>query len=201
MNDARVHDNWIFDNWRTGAMLLSVPDALTNGGGAEGDIFPGVSCPGAPQNGFSTSCGNRFYDNHMGRAPRGFQYPGTIDLFGNVHAAQDGPRARPNGTDFWWSEFFPSNTGNCWFDNTGSDGTARSVTGPGDAGRLPAAPPQILPSNCGTSLGNDDNVKLRYLVDCSNGPDQDTGPTDCDWWTPPTQPAVPPSAVGEGDDD
>ena len=48
MNDARVHDNWIFDNWRDGAMLFAVPDALTNGGGAEGDIFPGVSCPGAP---------------------------------------------------------------------------------------------------------------------------------------------------------
>ena len=61
MNDARVHDNWIFDNWRDGAMLFAVPDALTNGGGAEGDIFPGVSCPGAPANGFSTSCGNQFF--------------------------------------------------------------------------------------------------------------------------------------------
>ena len=48
MNDAKVHDNWIFDNWRDGVMLLAVPDALVKGGGAEGDVFPGVSCPGAP---------------------------------------------------------------------------------------------------------------------------------------------------------
>src|SRR4029453_4184129 len=94
MNDARVHDNWIFDNWRDGAMLFAIPDALTNGGGAEGDIFPGVSCPGAPQNGFSTSCGNQFFDNNVGRAPRGFKFPGTIDLFGNAHAADDGRRAK-----------------------------------------------------------------------------------------------------------
>ena len=46
MNDARVHDNWIFDNWRDGAMLFAVPDVATNGGGAEGDIFPGRVLPG-----------------------------------------------------------------------------------------------------------------------------------------------------------
>ena len=27
MNDARVHHNWIFDNWRDGAMLFAVPDS------------------------------------------------------------------------------------------------------------------------------------------------------------------------------
>jgi hypothetical protein len=188
MNDARVHHNWIFDNWRNGAMLFSIPDALTNGGGAEGDIFPGVSCPGAPQNGFSTSCGNRFFDNHVGRAPRGFRFPDTIGMFGNAHAHDDERRSKPNGNDFWWGEFFSSSTGNCWFDNRGPDGTAASVTGPGGAGRLPGAAPQVLPSNCGTSLGGDDPAKLAYLVECSNGPDEDTGPTDCDWWTLPPRP-------------
>ena len=44
MNDARVHDNWFFDNWRDGAMLFAVPDAFTSAGGPEGDVFPGVSC-------------------------------------------------------------------------------------------------------------------------------------------------------------
>ena len=188
MNDARVHDNWIFDNWRDGAMLFSIPDAFTNGGGAEGDIFPGVSCPGAPQNGISTSCGNRFFDNWVGRAPRGFRFPDAVDMFGNVHAPDDGKRAKPNGTDFWWGEFFPENTGNCWFDNRGSDGTAASVTGPGAAGRQPAAQPQVLPSNCGTSLGSNDPAKLAYLAECGNGPDEDTGPNDCDWWTLPPRP-------------
>ncbi|HEV8152416.1 MAG TPA: right-handed parallel beta-helix repeat-containing protein [Solirubrobacteraceae bacterium] len=201
MNDARVHHNWIFDNWRNGAMLFSIPDAFTNGGGAEGDIFPGVSCPGAPQNGFSTSCGNRFYDNNVGRAPRGFKFPGTIDLFGNAHAADDGRRAKLNGNDFWWGEFFPINTANCWFDNKGWDGTAATVTGPGQAGRLPASLPQILPSNCGTSTGFDDQAKLNYLVECSNGPDTDTGPTDCDWWSLPARPPVPPTDGQSEDDD
>ena len=49
MNDARVHHNWIFDNWRDGDDAVRRPGLLTNGGGAEGDIFPGVSCPGAGQ--------------------------------------------------------------------------------------------------------------------------------------------------------
>lgn len=188
MNDARVHHNWIFDNWRDGAMLFAVPDALTNGGGAEGDIFPGISCPGAPANGLSTSCGNRFFRNRVGRAPKGFRPPEAIDMFGNVHAQADAGPRKPNGNDFWWGELFDSNTGNCWFDNTGYDGTAGTVTGPGEAGRLPANPPQVLPSNCATSVGNNDVAKLLYLVDCSNGPDEDTGPADCDWWTLPAKP-------------
>ena len=27
MNNGQVHDNWIFDNWRRGTMLLAIPDA------------------------------------------------------------------------------------------------------------------------------------------------------------------------------
>ena len=81
MNDAKVHDNWIFDNWRDGVMLFAVPDALVNGGGAEGDIFPGVSCPGAPANTLSTSCNNRFYNNKMGQKPPGFRFPAEVDQF------------------------------------------------------------------------------------------------------------------------
>ena len=65
----------------------------------------------------------------------------------------------PNGNDFWWDEFFASNTGNCWFDNTGADGTAASVTGPGDAGRLPGCRRTSLPSDCATSVGNGDIAK------------------------------------------
>ena len=88
MNDAKVHDNWIFDNWRDGVMLLAVPDALVKGGGAEGDVFPGVSCPGAPANKLSTSCGNRFYNNKMGQVPPGFKFPREVDQFGALHAAR-----------------------------------------------------------------------------------------------------------------
>jgi hypothetical protein len=46
----------------------------------------------------------------------------------------------------------------------------------------------VLPSNCSTSVGGGDPVKTQYLIECSNGPDNDTGPTDCDWWRPAPQP-------------
>ena len=46
----------------------------------------------------------------------------------------------------------------------------------------------MLPSNCGTSLGSNDPAKLAYLAECGNGPDEDTGPNDCDWWTLPPRP-------------
>jgi hypothetical protein len=181
MNDAKVHDNWIFDNWSDGTFLLAVPDALTSAGGPEGDVYPGVSCPGAPENGISTSCGNRYYDNHMGEAPKGFKFPKAVDQFGVPHGEAGGPL--PNGNDFWWDEF-SGNPGNCWFDNTGADGTAASITGPGS----PSSPPDVLPSDCETSVGQGDPVRTQYLIDCSEGPDDDTGPMACDWWQPPAKP-------------
>jgi len=177
MNDARVNSNYIFDNWRDGTMLIAVPDALTTGGGAEGNVNPGISCPGAPDNGISTSCGNQFFANAMGRSPQGFKFATAVSLFGNDHSGGAGPY--PNGTDFWWDEF-SGNTGDCWFNNTGFDGTAGSITGPG-AG----APPDLLPSDCDTSVGGGDPSKTAYLIDCSEGPDE-TGP--CDWWDPAPKP-------------
>ena len=83
----------------------------------------------------------------------------------------------------------PQNTGNCWYGNTGWDGTAARVTGPGQAGRLPGIR-QVLPSDCATSVGNNDIAKIVYMVDCANGPDEDTGPTDCDWWSLPPKPGT-----------
>jgi hypothetical protein len=191
MNDARVHHNWIFDNWRDGVMLLAVPDALTNGGGAEGDIFPGVSCAGAPENKLSTSCGNRFYANRMGQVPKGFRFPKEVDQFGAARSPESA-RRMPNGNDFWWDEF-TSNRWNCWYGNTGVDGGSGSVTGPGEAGRMPGSPPELLPNcsngtNRDSSVGLGDTAKTQYLVDCSNGPDTDTGPLDCDWWSTPPKP-------------
>ena len=226
INDARVHDNWIFDNWRDGVMLFAVPDALTSACdapssdslkfgpnescGAEGEVLPGVSCPGAPENGLSTSCGNRFYDNKMGQIPPGFVFPHAVDQFqiqrGTIGRRNDPVDPRPgsgrpaaveqpnlpNGNDFWWDEF-TSNTANCWYDNTGADGSPGSVTGAGDAGRAPGVPPNPLPNCDGggdpdSSIGNGDVAKEVYLVDCGNGPDEDTGPLDCDWWDTPARP-------------
>ena len=184
MNDALVHDNWFFDNWRFATMLFAVPDALTSAGGAEGDVFPGVSCAGAPENGISTSCGNRYFDNKMGQIPPGFRFPDALDQFGVPHG--DAPAANaPNGTDFWW-DGFTSNRWNCWFDNSGPDGTPGSIVGSG---------PMMLPlpdcdggANPDASVGPGDPTKTVYLVDCSEGPDEDEGPLDCDWWRLPPRP-------------
>jgi hypothetical protein len=191
MNDARIHDNWFFDNWRFGTMLFAVPDALTSFGGPEGEVYPGVSCVGAPENRVSTSCGNHQFNNRMGQVPRGFRYPEPLDRFGVPHGEAD--RATlPNGNDFWWDEFL-SNRANCWYGNTGPDGTPASITGPGDAGRSPGLPPNVLPDCAGgenedQSVGNGDVAKEQYLVNCSEGPPGGTGPLDCDWYTPPARP-------------
>ncbi len=190
MNSARVHNNWFFDNWRFGTMLFAVPDALTSFGGPEGDVFPGVACAGAPGNGISTSCGNNYHDNRMGQVPPGFTYPAKLDEYKVPHG--DPTREQlPNGTDFWWDEF-PTNTGNCWYDNVGRDGTKGSVSGPGDAGRSPALPPNILPDCAGgenpaISIGLGDVAKEQYLLTCAEGPNA-TGPLPCDWYEAPTRP-------------
>jgi hypothetical protein len=192
LNDGRVEDNWFFDNWRFGHFLLAVPDALTSAGGAEGTVYPGVSCPGAPDNGISTSCNNHFSGNKMGQVPPGFEFPAALDQFSVPHGTINGSDPLPNGVDFWWDEF-SGNVGNCWFDNTGFDGEAGSVTGSGDAGNMPGTPPNLLPDCSGgespdSSVGQGDPAKTQYLIDCSMGPDEDTGPMDCDWWQPPEQP-------------
>ena len=189
MNDAKVHDNWIFDNWRFGTMLFAVPDALTRFGGPEGDVFPGVSCEGAPQNKLSTSCGNRYFNNKIGQVPAGFEFPEALDRYKIPHG-EASRTALPNGTDFWWDEF-TSNRANCWFDNKGPDG--RAVTGPGNAGNAPGMPPNILPDCSGgknpdSSRGNGDVAKEQYLVNCAEGPPGGSGPLDCDWYTPPKRP-------------
>ena len=100
MNDARVNDNWFFDNWRNGAMLFAVPDALTSAGGAEGDVIPGVSCPGAPDNGISTSCGNHFFNNSMGRSPRAASASRRRSTSSASARASGSSRVMPNGVDF-----------------------------------------------------------------------------------------------------
>jgi hypothetical protein len=190
LNDGRVEDNWFFDNWRFGHFHLAVPDALTSAGGAEGTVYPGVSCPGAPDNGLSTSCYNHFSGNKMGQVPAGFEFPEALDRFAVPHGTINGTDPLPNGVDFWWDEF-SGNVGNCWFDNTGFDGTPGSVTGSGDAGSMPGTPPNLLP-NCSNgenpemSVGQGDPAKTQYLIDCSLGPNE--GTSSCDWFEAPEQP-------------
>jgi hypothetical protein len=158
-----IRNNHFYDNWRRGTMLFSVPDQFACGDSndqvAGCDPSPGVS---------NTSYRNRFYDNKMGQAPNG--------------------SAHPNGTDFWWDQggttINPAlNTGNCWYGNTGSDGTAGSVTA------LPSPGPDPLvnlPSDCedSPSVGAI-NGQVTEEVGCIAVPQ---GDPSCPWFTTPAKP-------------
>ena len=111
-----IRNNRFWDNWRRGTMLFSVPGLLRLLR-SRPIRSPAATRPPTPP---ATSYRNQFYDNKMGQAPDG--------------------SVQPNGVDFWWDQggitTDPSNSGNCWFNNTGKDGTAASVTG--DCPRRPA---------------------------------------------------------------
>ena len=179
MNGGVIRDNYIFDNWRHGTVLASVPDSLA--GEPEGNVDPKVHCT---ITGISTtSCGNRFFGNVMGRVPPGFKFNSAVTKFGNRHG-RAGRASLPNGVDFWWDEF-AGNNGNCWYENTGADGSKGSITGSGQG-----VPPELLPSNCNTSVGQGDPVKEAVLADCSLYSRGDT-PGDhplCYWFRMPPEP-------------
>ena len=182
-NSGRVHDNWIWDNWRAGAWLLSIPDFLVT---PEGNINPGGACKSDSRVNptLSTSCGNRYYDNQLGRVPRGFRPFDALYKFGNNVGPTRG--VAKNGVDFWWDEGgLGTVSGNCWYNNVGSDGTLAGVTGSGVGDGNDS-----LPTDC-TSTRGGDGVKLSYLLSCFMAREGDLPPEQCDWYTLPPQPGSP----------
>jgi Right handed beta helix region len=159
-NNNDVRGNRFWDNWRRGTMLFSVPDAFVCG------PQTGNSQHGCDPSEVNTSFDNEFQGNVMGQAPGG--------------------AADPNGTDFWWDQF-AGNTGNCWYENVGSDGTRASLTA--DPPLAPAegtSPPGFLPEDCETSMGTggDNEVELvSCLANFEGG-----APTPCEWFTTPREP-------------
>ena len=65
-NRDLLEGNWIYDNWRQGVILLSVPASI------RGD--------NDPTHQQDTSNGNRFVGNVMGRAPDGTHMPNGLDF-------------------------------------------------------------------------------------------------------------------------
>ena len=165
-NHNVIRNNHFWDNWRRGTMLFSVPDQFVCGpAGVDPTLLAGCEPTKAPP---STSYNNEFYGNVMGQAP-------------------NGTKAR-NGTDFWWDSF-PSNTGNCWHDNTGINGDRASLTAFPPIG--PAAGqsvPPFLPENCANSVGTGGPAQEAELLGCfadfTFGPPADT----CDWFRTPPKP-------------
>ncbi len=179
-NNGRFEDNWVFDNWRQGTMLIGVPDALA--GEAEGAIDETIHCPtatGDMTTSISTSCDNHYSGNHMGEVPPDFEPHPGLTKFGNETSLEDGGPTAPNGVDFWWDEN-TVNTGNCWFDNIGADGTEGSVTGD----------PATLPSNCTTSIGGPAySGKAPILLACyAQWETKEMDGPGCSWWDTPPQP-------------
>jgi hypothetical protein len=156
-----IRNNRFWDNWRRGTMLFSVPDSFvcSDPSNQVAGCNPAANPP-------ATSYRNQFYDNKMGQAPDG--------------------SAQPNGVDFWWDQggitTDPSNSANCWFNNTGKDGTAASVTGdPSPTG----PPPNNLPSDCSNSpLPGPPltSAKVAELLDCSSES------ATCPWFQTPPKP-------------
>jgi hypothetical protein len=163
-NDNIVRNNYFWNNWRRGTMVFAVPDQVVCGpAGIDPTLLAGCNPAAVPP---STSYRNQFYGNVMGRSPDGIVKPnGTGDL-------------ATGRTDFWWDQYL-GNTGNCWHDNTGTDGTASSVTS------TPPAP--LLPSACdNSSVGTVGPDQEPELLNCLADIEFDT--STCPWFTTPSKP-------------
>lgn len=163
-NDNVVRNNRFWDNWRRGTMVFAVPDQVVCGpAGIDPTLLAGCNPAAVPP---STSYRNQFYGNMMGRSLSGTVQPnGTGDV-------------ATGRTDFWWDQYL-GNTGNCWHDNTGKDGTAAGVTS------TPPAP--LLPSACdNTSIGTIGPQQEPELLNCLADIEFDTA--SCPWFTTPSKP-------------
>jgi len=162
-NDNVIRNNHFYDNWRRGTMVFAVPDQLVCGpAGISPEQLAGCNPGAVPP---STSYRNQFYGNVMGRSPDGAVLPnGTGDV-------------ASGRTDFWWDQY-EGNTGNCWHDNTGKDGTSAGVTS------TPPAP--ILPSACDTSVGTGGAAQEAELLACFAAIEE--GTETCPWFETPSKP-------------
>jgi parallel beta helix pectate lyase-like protein len=187
-NDGRFENNWVFDNWRQGTFLISIPDGIA--GDPEGEVDPGVHCPTADE-GVSTSCDNQYSGNRMGQVPPEFKPHPELTKFGNPTSLTGNPRTAPNGVDFWWDEATP-NTGNCWPNNTGPDGTHDSLTADPPIGPAGQSMPGFLPEDCATSMGSPRYAeKVPMLLACFA--QWESGELDapgCGWFNTPPQPGT-----------
>jgi Right handed beta helix region len=153
-NDNVVRYNNFYNNWRRGVMLFAVPDATICGPGPLGSSVPVDGCDPTK---FSTSYRNKFYGNTMGVAPNG--------------------KVERNGTDFWWDSF-PTNTGNCWYNNHAAP-FHRVTTSP------PLLPNCVLLPSIGTGSTNELELLLCFGATLQGGYD----PTLCPWFTTPPKPS------------
>jgi hypothetical protein len=170
--------NMVWDNWRRGTMLFSVPDALICG--PDSDNVQAGCDPSE----INTSHFNSFHGNIMGFAPEGFRDPQLAEQLEITNGGPNGERVQPNGTDFWWDSF-PDSEGNCWWGNSSSAGE-------------PTTSPPSLPdcndgrdpsSSRGTGYPPNEGELLSCFVAFQSGDfNPDTSP--CPWLRTPPQPGT-----------
>ena len=194
MNDGAFTDNWVFDNWQHGTLLVAIPDAVA--GEAEGNVDGGIHCD--TNDTTSTSCDNRHSGNRMGVVPEGFRPHKALTKFGNETGLLDEPPANelPNGVDFWWDEE-PTSDDNCWPDNTGPDGTRGSLTADPPINPVEGLSlPGFLPEDCANSVGGPAyGAKAVLLLECFaewelRGDADTVGEGPCYWYQMPERPGT-----------
>jgi hypothetical protein len=166
-NDDQVKDNYIFDNWRRGTMLIAVPDVLSCAPSPDNGA---PAC--APQGVASVSNRDRYFGNVMGRSPAG--------------------RKLPNGVDFWWDEF-PTNTGDCWYDNTGANGTSAVTSDPPPPPVAGTSIPHFLPEDCAapTNVAVGNPQKEAMLGACAASVEAGVyDASTCEWFAMPPRPGT-----------
>jgi hypothetical protein len=171
-------------------MLIAIPDAIV--GTPEGEVDSQTQCPTSDDSAlvYSTSCANQYFANHMGQVPPDFEPHPGLDMFGNQTTLDGSAETAPNGVDFWWDEA-TVNTGNCWYDNVGPDGTRDTLTADPPLGPEGESVPGFLPEKCATSMGSESGYssKAPMLLACYG--QWETGNLDassCSWWDTPSQP-------------
>jgi hypothetical protein len=183
-NSHLVQNNYFFDNWRLGTMLIYVPAAV------RGEDDPSRQSDVSNNNRQEANCmGTRPFDNGLDPDQIDFSLcEGTLDR---------------NGVDFYWDEQEGTDClevdqssadcvdasdgkGNCWAGNQGFDG-----------GAYTADPPALtLPSCPGLDLPRPPNAsKSAFLVPCVTWNAQDnTDPPGCEtpagrsWFEVPPEP-------------
>jgi hypothetical protein len=174
-NNNTIRDNRIWNNWRRGIMLFSVPDAFVCGEAVENHQH------GCDESEVNTSHRNEFHDNVLGQAPDGTPQPNG-----------DGDPVAMR-TDFWWDEFL-GNVRNCWYDNVGPNGDRDSLTstpplnpGGDTAPFVPhTLPGKGLSGDCSESVGTGGTPQEAELLNCLGDMEFDTG--TCDWFLTPEKP-------------
>ena len=206
MNDGEFSDNYVFDNWQQGTFLIGVPDAIA--GTVEGNVDPDYHCAPHP---------TLLLHVVLERVPRQRTWARCPTALRSIRASRCSATAAasvsnnarrgdepydpyyeegqlPNGVDFWWDEA-PASVENCWFDNTGYDGTRDSLTGNPSINPTPdVSTPGFLPEDCATATGNPAGYgpKFVFLLECFGEYETDNpGEGTCPWFDDQTQPGAP----------